>query len=612
MNHLIFLCSFIPFILSASLAFALTQSQQQNAIIQDNLNQQKLIRQNQDLERQKNIAEIEKIGKTRNFDNNSKSNSSYEDRGGCINLKKIKITGSTLYSQEFLRQHLIKSYHNRCFKKSDLKIIRKKVENFYITKGYTTTRVYFKSQSLAQKVLTLVVVEGKIEQINIKDNSKLDQLLPYRHKSKSFVTFPFKDSGIFNLRDFEQGVDQINRLQSYNAQIDVRPGTKRGHSNVIINSQSLKPINLSASYNNMGQESSGKSKRTFSANIDGVLGLYDNFYINFSKDNAAKDWKKFSKSIYSTFSIPLGYWTFAANYSASSYLTTIDDPAATYQVSGESRSKAFDINRVLTRNQSFKTKLGSKLTIKDTKSFIEDAANSVGTHKLSILDIYLDNIFYSKYGTINIKPSFSQGLDIFNATSDSKDIFTNEAHAQFKMAKLSAYFNTNLSNLNLKLPWQYTLTFSGQASQDTVLGTEKFSVGGPYSVRGFEKNSISGDSGYMINNDLKIGLSQIMPKYFLRSKPFNYNIKNTSINNLIARTSLTLFYDYGYTRNKNIINDTGEGYMSGTGVKFSYLGNHIRSNLTLARSLSAPKFIENIYNQEPDKNSVYFDISLNF
>lgn len=49
-----------------------------------------------------------------------------------------------------------------------------------------------------------------------------------------------------------------------------------------------------------------------------------------------------------------------------------------------------------------------------------------------------------------------------------------------------------------------------QISKDTLFGSEQFSVGGYYSVRGFRENYISGDHGYYFRNKASFNLGQFL------------------------------------------------------------------------------------------------------
>ena len=596
--------------LIVSNAFAITSSQENSARRSVEINQQRLERERVDIIKEKGKNEVKKIRDSKNLDDLHKDDKVLDGVGECTNLNKITIKGNTVFSTKWLERKALKKYKDKCLSRVDLIKAKQDLENLYIVKGYSNARVYFDKEKLKTGSLSLFILEGRIEKINLENNSKIDEKLTIRKPSKLFMAFPFKKGKIFNIRDFEQGLDQINRLQSSNATMKSEPGIQGGSSNIIIENKIEHPTNLSIAYDNSGQESSGKKKRKFTISQDNLLGLYDNFYLNYTKDDELRQRDKFTKSIYSSFSIPYGYWTFLASYSESEYLTTINELNTKYTVSGQTLSKTFQLDRVVARGKRFKAKFGAELSVKDTASFIVDTIIDNSTNKLSILSIFNENTIYTKSGTIFIKPSYIKGLDILDARSDLNDITTNEAHAQYQAEKLYAYYNTNFNIPKTKTPLNYLLTLDSQLSQNTLYGTEKFSIGGRYSVRGFDENSISGDNGYYVRNDLKINTSHLFPNKLLNSRLFTFQkSRGLSLSNVLSKTSLGVFYDYGYVRNKNIISDAGKGYMSGAGVKLDYMGRYLDWNLTFSKGLRSPKFIQNIYGQAEDEDTLYFNIS---
>ncbi len=603
----------ILIILAPINSFALTSTQEETAKRQNEINQQRLERERSDIIKRQERKKTEKIRKSRDLKDVKDDDLILDDKGGCIKLNDISITGNTIFSNKELKKKILKKYQDKCLKKSNILSVKQDLENYYISRGYSNARVYFNKKTLKQSVLSLFILEGVVENIKLENNSKIDKKLKFKENSKLFMAFPFKKNKVFNMRDFEQGLDQINRLQSSNAKMRSDPGKAGGSSNIIINNQISYPTNITLSHDNSGQESSGKKKKKLTISQDNLFGLYDNLYINYNKDDDSSQSDKFTKSIYSSFSLPLGYWTLTGAYSESEYLTTIREQNTSYKVSGQTLSKTFQLDKVLKRGKSFKAKLGTELNLKDTASFTKDTINTSGTHKLSILTIFNDSTIYTKTGTIFIKPSYAQGLDIFDARSDLKDITVNESHAQYKIAKLYSYYNTNFNIPKTKIPLNYLFTFDSQFSQNTLYGTEKISIGGRYSIRGFDENSISGDNGYYIKNDLKINTSYLLPIKLLNSKLLTFGQKkNLSAKNFFSKTYLTVFYDYGYVRNKNIISEAGEGYMSGAGIKLNYLGKYIDWDLTFSKGLHSPKFIQNIYDQQKDGESVYYNISAKF
>lgn len=62
---------------------------------------------------------------------------------------------------------------------------------------------------------------------------------------------------ILNLRDIEQGMEQINRTRTTPVQIEILPGDKQGWSVVHLTATREFPLSASVSYDNSGQKSTG-------------------------------------------------------------------------------------------------------------------------------------------------------------------------------------------------------------------------------------------------------------------------------------------------------------------------------------------------------------------
>ncbi len=58
-----------------------------------------------------------------------------------------------------------------------------------------------------------------------------------------------------------------------------------------------------------------------------------------------------------------------------------------------------------------------------------------------------------------------------------------------------------------KLRANYSLTFRGQYTRQVLYGADQFSIGGRYTVRGFDgENILSAENGYLVRNELSIPL----------------------------------------------------------------------------------------------------------
>ncbi len=578
---------------------ALTSEQEQRAVQQNIQNEQRMERERMDIIRQREIKEIRTIKK---FDKGEKIDEQADvDKGGCLVPKSIEFKGNSLFSKKYLRKKFLKSFEEKCFSKLDIVKIQKDLTNFYIDKGYSNARVYFdKNKLLKERILIFFIAEGFVENITLDEgesdnhNKYLDTFLSARNSTKKFTTFPLLKNKPFNLRDFEQGLDQMNRLQSNNATLDSAASKLDGFSDIVIRNQITNPTNLTFGYDNLGQESTGKYRRKLSLSQDNLLAFNDNIYLNYVKDDVPHDLGKMSQSLYSAITIPLGYYTFSASYSQSKYLTTIVDNAVSFTSSGQTTQVDYAIERMLFRGKRSKLSFKTDLALKDTQSFIRDVKIPAGSRKLTLLGNSINyklnhdskNPGEVRFTYVNL--SYIKGVNWFDAKHDSFDINKTSPHAQFDKLYLTLTHSVPFAKRFI-----YKASLDVQHSFDTLFGSERFSLGGPYSVRGFDENNLSTDNGYFIKNDIEMRL------------PGNNSYTN--------KTLVSVFYDYGYGRSKYLINQTDEGYMSGTGIRMRYPdGKYFDWDLTYSRGLHVPKAVLATSNQTADKETIYFNINLKF
>ncbi|MCZ2996007.1 hypothetical protein NYY81_18425, partial [Acinetobacter baumannii] len=92
------------------------------------------------------------------------------------------------------------------------------------------------------------VVEGKLESLKGAESSGItDRQLA--------MSFPGKQGELLNLREIEQMVDQLNRLPSNQAQMELAPGKAVGGSDVLVKNTPQKPWRVGLSRHNGGQRS---------------------------------------------------------------------------------------------------------------------------------------------------------------------------------------------------------------------------------------------------------------------------------------------------------------------------------------------------------------------
>ena len=137
-------------------------------------------------------------------------------QGKCFLVKDIQIEGNRVLLDWNFDAIKFK-YLNKCLYLSDINEISNEITGLYINQGYITAKAYIPEQNLNSGILKVTVVEGKLEKINFKSPNIRGEVQ---------TAFPDLENSELNLRDVEQGLDQINRLKTNNAKVEILPGNK--------------------------------------------------------------------------------------------------------------------------------------------------------------------------------------------------------------------------------------------------------------------------------------------------------------------------------------------------------------------------------------------------
>ncbi len=490
------------------------------------------------LQRQKEIEKIRELKKKEalpkelieNIDENT------------LYVEQIKIEGATLLSKKQI-EDINSKYSRKNFSKTDIGNLQTELQNLYISQGYIAARVYMDFNELETGILKFVVCEGIIERIYFKDDKAC----------KLFTAFPFFKDRIFNLRDIEQGLEQMNRLASNYATMDIKPGDSEGKTIVGINNQKSKRFRLNLGVDNYGQKSISEDRASTGLDIDNLFFLNDNLYLNYTQGLNYKDKSAFDSKNYSgNFSLPFGYWLVSANYYNSVYKTTIEGLTGKIQSSGNTTNQTFGIERIFLRGQTYRINSGASFTQKDTESFLNGTKLEVGSRRLVPAEIFVNNSMYLKNGSVSLKLNYTKVLNTSGAKKDVDDIAKGEPRAQYEVFGGNGYIYEKLKFPFLNKPITHQTNLRFQYSEDDLFGSEQFSP----SVRGFKDVSISGESGFSVGNDFKTQLTNILPGF-----------NSEKINRILAGCLIGLFYDIGSVKPRTY---GKSDLISGWGFTFNY------------------------------------------
>jgi hemolysin activation/secretion protein len=422
----------------------------------------------------------------------------------CFEIREVVLEGVTKLAADE-QAELTKPYTGRCIGLGEVNELIQKITNLYVSRGFTTTRVYIPEQDMGTGVLKILVLEGLVEKI-ILDGDGVSLRM----------AFPDLEGRVFNLRDFEQGIDQINRLRSNSATMDIEPGAAPGASVVRVKNVPARRWSLGFSVDNTGSEPTGYYQAAATLGLDAPLGLND--YLNLShRQNPDSDTGSKLSRVQSLFyALPYGRWMFSANASSFDSASRIQGSTVSFISATESITKGVKAERVMLRDQFMKLSLSTGLTLKDNRSYVNGELVNVSSRRLTVWDGNMNLSLNAWGGLWSLDVGFQQGLDAASALSDAPGLPPQAPRAQFFKQTYSAGVGMPFKAGDTVLSLQSSVT--AQHSRDVLYGTEQMLIGGPFSVRGFRDLSITGDSGFYWRNDLStvlplpgLGNAQLKP-----------------------------------------------------------------------------------------------------
>jgi hemolysin activation/secretion protein len=413
---------------------------------------------------------------------------------GCRDIRDVRIQGAADLPDK-VRREVQTDFAGRCLGAKDLETILANVTRNYIDRGFVTTRAYLPAQDLRSGALDVAVVEGTIERYELRNTGRPGA------KVNLPGAFPASPGDRLNLRELEQGIDQINSLPSNAATLDLQPGSQPGQSVVVVNNEAATPIHLFATWDNLGTPSTGRNGLSATVSADGLLGLNENIAIT-RRQSVPYDAEHHSELTALHAAVPWGYNTFSYDVSESNYTNALHLANGRIDSEGRTLSQSLTADRVVYRDQASRLSLGARLASSDSRTFLGGEFLGVASRKLTTLDLGASAFTLIGGGILNGRLAYVKGLDALGALEDPSYLPADLPHAQFEKYVLDLGYSKRFEDAPVPLAW--STQFSGQQSNYTLYGLQQILVGGPSSVRGSLLNALSGDSGYYIRNELSL------------------------------------------------------------------------------------------------------------
>ncbi len=400
----------------------------------------------------------------------------------------------------------------RCLGSAGVNRVMQRIQNAIIGKGYVTTRVLVAPQDLTRGELTLTVIPGRIREVRFSDatidNAATDHSSP---PTALWNALPVHGDEYLYLRDIEQGLENLKRVPTAEANIQIVPSNatdaRPGDSDLLVDWAQTRAFRGNLSLDNAGSESTGKYQGAFTFSFDNPFALNDLFYISVNNDlGGGMSGSRGARGYTLHYSIPFGYNLVSFTASKNSYHQTVAGVTQDFVYRGKSDTANLTLSRNIYRDAKHKTRLSLGWWWRTSRNFIDDTEIQVQRRRMAGWEIGLHHKAYMGRATLDADLRYRRGTGALGSLPAPEEGFgTGTSRPAIIDIGLTA-------NMPFRL-WDQSFTYRGainiQANRTPLVPQDRFAIGSRYTVRGFDgENTLSGDRGWTLRNDLALQLGQ--------------------------------------------------------------------------------------------------------
>ena len=402
--------------------------------------------------------------------------------------KKIQLDVPNEFT--FLRK-TIKPFVNRKLTVEDVNRLSTSLNTALIKHGYVTSRIGIPSQSLASGNLQFNLQLGRVESILYKMYA---QPLPWQN------AFPIREGDILNIRNIEQGIEQMKRIGSQNVSVELEPGTKPLATNIVLETTKKPSIHGMISIDDSGLKDTGKLQWTAAIGVDRVFNANDSLNLSINRDAAQDGERKGSRNHTISYSIPRGKDTFSISYSDMKYHQTINSMATPFISSSHAKTVRGSWNHVFHRDRTTKRSWDIIISKRNAKNYINDVEIAVQRANTASLEVGISERRYIKKNTLYSRAAIKQGVGWFGSQPE----YGNGAPST-RYTQLLLDVDYQIPRIWGHRPASITTSFYGQwtLGDKRLFSRDMISLGNRYTVQGFDgENTLMAESGWYMRNEV--------------------------------------------------------------------------------------------------------------
>ncbi len=411
-------------------------------------------------------------------------------------VKKFIFEGNTAFSDRQL-EVIVTPYTGREITFTELLQARAAVTKLYVDQGYTTSGALIPligNQSIRADegvVVTLKIVEGKLEGINISGSDRLQNYVRSRLKVAT--------SPILNEERLKEGLRLLQSdplIETISAQLNA--GSRVGETLLDVQVKQRQPFRVETVLDNERSPGVGTFQRSVQLSHVNVLGFGDGLSVSYRNTEG-------SNGIQTSYSVPVNPQNGTVEFSYAGISSNIvERPFSQLDIISDARSYELTFRQPLVRRATSEatkefalgltaTRAESETSLLDTPFPLSAGADDQGRTRISAVRFLQEWNQRSNTEVLFARSQFSLGIGALNATinKDAPD-------SRFFAWRGQAGWVRRLGDTTL------VLRADLQLADRPLVPLEQFSLGGVTTVRGYRQDALLSDNGILASAELRI------------------------------------------------------------------------------------------------------------
>lgn len=400
----------------------------------------------------------------------------HDPRARRFRVNAFAMSGNTVFRERQLKR-LLERFVDLELNLNDLNKAADVISEFYHARGYTLARAVVPAQRVADGVVHIQIVEGRIGKLRFSGNRRI---------SEAFLaarTQQLQPGMLVTTQSLERDLLLLNDIPGLSAKVVLEPGAEFGTTDAEVK-LSERLFSGNVTMNNHGRRETGANKLEATLNLNSPFGWGDQLSLSGSatQQSLVRYWK-------AGYSLPLNSLGTRVTVSSSRAAYNVSGVLAALGIAGEIRTDEIGVSHPFVRSRES----NHTVNIGVRRNHLVQTALGVplSDNRLSVLNL--------QYQINHIHEDSAYTNASFSVTSNFRQVRT-----ATQQDAVPARFEGDVSHTSPFMErWDIYMRGNMVFSKSMLPDTEKFSLGGPGSVRAYRPSEVRGDSGYVATVELR-------------------------------------------------------------------------------------------------------------